>query len=146
MPITKTANVVTYSTGHDNDRTTVTDVHPADNFAICDAKDPLKQIKFDCSALATNTSTTLTASANGLTASNLNLTYLSANSAGGAAAEAYTITGLLSTDTVMSVTPTVTTNAVFIRGFGTLIDDGLTVTYSGDPGANSKVRVTVKRA
>jgi len=146
MPITKSGDVVTYTQGHDNDRTVATDVHPSDNFAVCDAKDPLKQLKFDCSGLATDSSSTITASANGITAGNLNLTYLSAVSVGGGAAEAYTITGLLATDTIMSVTPVATTNSEYILGHGTLINDGLTVTYSGDPGANSQVRVTVKRA
>lgn len=65
MPIVKTANVVTYSTGHDNDRTALTDVHPSDNFAVCDAKDPLKQVAFDCSGLTTNTTATISAPASG---------------------------------------------------------------------------------
>lgn len=73
-------------------------------------------------------------------------TFLSNASAGGAAAEAYTVTGLLSTDTVIAVTPqTATTNAAYIRSFGTLVTNGLTVTYNTDPGASGKVQVSVIR-
>lgn len=73
--------------------------------------------------------------------------YLSDASAGGAAAEAYTVTGLLATDEVISVDQEVdgAGAAVGIISWGTLVADGLTVTYDADPGANAKVRVTVKR-
>lgn len=73
--------------------------------------------------------------------------YLSAVSAGGAAAEAYVVTGLKSTDTVTAVTPqTAAANAAYIRAYSLLINNGLTVTYNTDPGANGKVQVTVQRA
>lgn len=73
-------------------------------------------------------------------------TFLSNASAGGAAAEAYVVTGLLATDTVISVTPqTASANTAYIRAYSTLVNNGLTVTYNTDPGANGKVEVSVIR-
>lgn len=71
---------------------------------------------------------------------------LSAASAGGAAAEPYTVTGLATTDTIVAVSPTVApANAVYMKAYGTQVANGLTVTYSGDPGAGGKVTVAVRR-
>jgi hypothetical protein len=69
-------------------------------------------------------------------------------SAGGAAAEAMTVTGLLATDTILSVDQTVQGAGAgnTIESFDTQIDDGLTVTWDADPGAGAIVRVSVRRA
>ena len=77
------------------------------------------------------------------------LKYDSAASAGGAASEAYTVTGLAAADEILSVSPlTKGANAVYIRQW---TDTGrsvntLTVEYSGDPGAGAKVRVLARKA
>ena len=73
--------------------------------------------------------------------------YDSAASAGGAASEALTVTGLLTTDTILAVSQkTKGANGTAIINFGTLIADGLTVEYTADPGAGSIVTVLVKQA
>jgi hypothetical protein len=75
----------------------------------------------------------------------------SAVSAGGAAAETYTVTGLLTTDTILGVTQFVdgAAAAVGILDYGTAgvaaANNALVVTYNADPGAGAKVRVVVQR-
>lgn len=72
---------------------------------------------------------------------------LSSASVGGAATEAYTVTGLATTDTILGVSPTVKgANAVYMEGYNTQVANGLSVLYSGDPGAGAKVTVAVLRA
>jgi len=64
---------------------------------------------------------------------------------GGAASEALTCTGLATTDTILAVTQRVAgSNNVAIIGYSTLITNGLTVTYTANPGAGSVIRVLVK--
>lgn len=77
----------------------------------------------------------------------------SAASAGGAAAEAYTVTGLLTTDSIIGVTQFVdgAGAATGILSYGNAsgnaaADNALTVTYNADPGAGAKVKVAVLRA
>jgi len=75
------------------------------------------------------------------------LSFDSNASAGGAAAEALTVTGLLATDVILSVDQTTQGGGAgnTIVGFSNQIADGLTVTWDADPGANAVVKVTVKR-
>lgn len=73
------------------------------------------------------------------------LTFTSAASAGGAASETLTVTGLLSTDTILAVTQIVNPSAVAMTGFNTQTNNALTITYTVDPGAGSMVLVTIKR-
>ena len=71
----------------------------------------------------------------------------SAASAGGAASEVLTVTGLQTTDTILAVSQkTKGANGTAIINFGTLIANGLTVEYTADPGAGSIVTVLVKQA
>ncbi len=65
MPITKSGSTLVYTAGQNMDRAAATDVHDAGSFAVCDSLDPLKQVKFDSSALTTNTAATITAQASG---------------------------------------------------------------------------------
>lgn len=65
MPITSSNGVVTYTAGQNMDRAQATDVHDSASFAICDAKDPLKQVQFSCSALTAGTPATLSIPASG---------------------------------------------------------------------------------
>lgn len=77
---------------------------------------------------------------------------LSAASAGGAATETYTVTGLLTTDTILAVTQAVdgAGAAVGIISYGNASGnaaaaDALAVVYNADPGAGAKVKVAVLR-
>lgn len=77
----------------------------------------------------------------------------SAASSGGAAAETYVVTGLLTTDSIISVTQFVdgAGAAVGILSYGgatgnAAANDALVVTYNADPGANAKVKVAVLRS
>ena len=73
-------------------------------------------------------------------------TFTSAAGAGGAATEAMTVTGLLSTDTILAVTQkTVGANGLAMVGYTTLANNALTVVWHADPGAGSVVIVTVMR-
>ena len=65
MPITKSGTTVTYTAGQNMDRAAATDVHDSSSFAICDANDPLKQVKVSCSGLTTNTTATISFPASG---------------------------------------------------------------------------------
>lgn len=76
----------------------------------------------------------------------------SAASSGGAATETYTVTGLLTTDGILSVGQYVdgAGAAVGILSWGgatgqAAADNALAVVYNADPGANAKVRVAVLR-
>jgi len=77
---------------------------------------------------------------------------LSAASAGGGATEAYVVSGLLTSDTILAVTQAVdgAGGAVGILSYGNAsgnaaADDALSVVYDADPGANAKVKVAVLR-
>ena len=75
------------------------------------------------------------------------LTYTSAASSGGAATEAMTVTGLLSTDTILSVTQSVKgANSTALNAYASLIDNGLTASWTANPGASAVIVVTVQRA
>lgn len=64
---------------------------------------------------------------------------------GGAATEALTCTGLLTTDTVLAVTQkTPGANSLPLLGWSTLANNGITGIWSADPGAGSVVMVLVK--
>jgi len=144
MPISKVGNVVTYTAGANMDRAAATDVHDASSFAVCDANDPLKQIKFDASGLTTNTSVT-----HKVTSSSIGLYtyYDSAATAGGSATESLTFTGLAAADKVLSLfVLTKGANAASIIGTGTQSANTLSVTFSADPGANAVVRALVAKA
>lgn len=67
MPITKSGSTILYTAPSNQDRSSKTGVISADNFAICDVNDPLKQIQFSCSGMATNTTSTIAVPAGGLT-------------------------------------------------------------------------------
>ena len=70
----------------------------------------------------------------------------SAAGAGGAATEAMTVTGLLTTDTIIAVAQRVQgANALPLLGWSTQIADGITCAWSADPGAGAIVDVTIKR-
>jgi len=67
-------------------------------------------------------------------------------SAGGAATEALTCTGLLLTDTILSVVQkTPGANSLPLLGWSTVIAGGLTGIWSADPGAGAVVMIAVKR-
>lgn len=67
-------------------------------------------------------------------------------SLGGAATEAVTCTGLLSTDTILAVSQKVKgANSTALNGFNTLINDGITLSWTGNPGANAVATVLVSR-
>lgn len=77
----------------------------------------------------------------------------SAASAGGSATETYTVTGLLTTDTILAVTQFVdgAGAGVGILGYGNASGaaaaaNALAVVYDADPGAGAKVRVAIKRS
>lgn len=70
---------------------------------------------------------------------------VSAVSVGGGATETYTVTGLTTTDTILSVQPRAAA-ASSIIGLGTQGTGTLQVTYAADPGAGATVIVTVLRA
>ena len=74
------------------------------------------------------------------------LVFTSTATTGGAAAEAVTVTGLLSTDTVLSVSPKTNggANVPFV-GWDTQINGGITVHYTADMGPGAVVLVAVKR-
>lgn len=74
------------------------------------------------------------------------LVFTSAAGAGGAATEAMTLTGLLSTDTILSVSQkTKGGNSLPLLGFSTQVNNALTGIWSADPGSGSVIIVSVKR-
>lgn len=73
------------------------------------------------------------------------LAFGSAETSGGNASEAMTVTGLLATDTILTVQQRIQQNAVSVTGWNTQIDDGVTVTWTADPGSGATITVAVKR-
>lgn len=75
------------------------------------------------------------------------LLLLSANPAsGGAASEDLVVPGLLSTDSVVSVSHVSGgTATVAVTGWSAVLDGGLTVAFTADPGAGAVVQVAVLR-
>lgn len=74
------------------------------------------------------------------------LVFTSAASAGGGATEALVVTGLLATDTVLSVSQkTPGANSLPLLGHSTLANNALTAIFSADPGAGAVIIVAVKR-
>lgn len=74
------------------------------------------------------------------------IVFSSTATAGGAATEAVTVTGLLSSDTILSVSQkTKGGNSLPLLGWSTQINDGITVIYSADMGSGAIVLVSVKR-
>lgn len=74
-------------------------------------------------------------------------TYTSAAGAGGAATEAMTLTGLLATDTILSVVQkTKGANSLPLLGYSTQADNALTGIWSANPGAGAVIVVTVLRS
>ncbi len=79
-------------------------------------------------------------------ATNKVLVITSAAGAGGAATEAMTVTGLLTTDTVLAVTQkTKGANSLPLLGWSTQAANALTGIWSADPGAGAVIMVTIKR-
>lgn len=74
------------------------------------------------------------------------LSYLSNASAGGSASEVFVVTGLLATDTILSVSQSVKgANSLPLLGYNTPATNALTGVYSADPGASARIVVTVLR-
>jgi hypothetical protein len=74
------------------------------------------------------------------------LVFTSTATVGGAAVEAVTVTGLLSTDTILSVSQKTKGGANLpLLGWSTQINGGITVIYSADMGSGAVVLVAVKR-
>ncbi len=74
------------------------------------------------------------------------LTYTSSAGGGGGASAALTVTGLVSTDTVLSVSQkTAGGNSLPLLGWTTVADNALTVQWSADPGVGAVIVVTVLR-
>lgn len=74
------------------------------------------------------------------------LTFTSAAGTGGAATEAMTLTGILSTDTIVSVSQmTKGLNSLPLLGYSTLANNSLTAIWSAAPGAGAVIVVTVQR-
>ncbi len=61
MPITNVANVITYTDKGDPWNSNKTGVYSSSDFAVADKSDPTKQIAFDPSAIAANSTITLAA-------------------------------------------------------------------------------------
>jgi len=72
--------------------------------------------------------------------------FTSSAGAGGAATEVMTLTGILSTDTILAVSQSVDgANSLPLLGFNTLANDALTGVWSADPGAGAVIVVSVLR-
>lgn len=73
-------------------------------------------------------------------------TFTSTAGAGGAATEAMVLTGLLATDTILSVTQkTKGANSLPLLGYSTQAANALTGIWSANPGAGAVIVVTVLR-
>lgn len=73
--------------------------------------------------------------------------YTSAASAGGAATEAVTVTGLAAADTILAVSQIVKgANSTALNGYNTQILNGLTLSWTANPGAGSQAVVLVRKA
>lgn len=74
------------------------------------------------------------------------LVLTSAASSGGGATEALTVTGLLTTDTILSVSQkTKGANSLPLLGFSTQATNALTGIWSADPGVGAVIIVCIKR-
>lgn len=74
-------------------------------------------------------------------------TYTSSASAGGAATEVMTLTGLAAADTILAVSQSVKgANSLPLLGYGTQAANALTATWSANPGAGAVIVVTVLKA
>ncbi len=74
------------------------------------------------------------------------LAFNSAATAGSNATETVVVTGVLATDTLLSVSQSVPgANNLPLIGFNTLANNAITLVYSADPGAGAVVVVSVKR-
>ena len=83
---------------------------------------------------------------NNLTNSPQVLVFASTAGTGGSATQAMTVTGLLSTDTILSVTQkTQGANSLPLIGWSTQVNNGVTAIWSADPGAGSVIQVAVRR-
>lgn len=70
----------------------------------------------------------------------------SASSIGGTPTEALVVTGLLTTDTILSVSQSVPgANSLPLLGFNTQTTNHLTAVFSADPGAGAIIKVAIKR-
>lgn len=74
------------------------------------------------------------------------LRFNSSAGAGGAATEAMVVTGLLASDTILSVSQkTPGANSLPLLGWSTQANNSVTAIWSADPGAGSVILVAVKR-
>lgn len=74
------------------------------------------------------------------------MVFTSAAGAGGAATAAMTVTGLKTTDVILSVVQkTPGANSLPLLGWSTVAANSVTAIWSADPGAGSVIVVTVKR-
>lgn len=74
------------------------------------------------------------------------MVFTSAASVGGSASEVFTVTGLASSDTILSVTQSVKgANSLPLLGYNTVATNAITGVYSADPGANAVIKVLVLR-
>lgn len=72
--------------------------------------------------------------------------FTSSASAGGSASEVFVVTGLASTDTILSVTQSVKgANSLPLLGYNTVATNAITGVYSADPGASAVIKVLVLR-
>lgn len=87
----------------------------------------------------------LNGNVNGVVAAHI-FKFTSAAGAGGAATEVMTVTGLLSTDTILAVSQSVKgANSLPLLGFNTQANNALTGVWSADPAAGSVIIVSVLR-
>lgn len=96
------------------------------------------------SLVATVNSSGITANIVGLSSQIVVLT--SAAGVGGASTEAMTVTGLLTSDVIMSVTQkTPGANSLPLIGYSTQATNSLTAIFSANPGAGAVIVVAVRR-
>lgn len=99
--------------------------------------------------IAINGSKIVSVTSAGLTATIVGQTILvltSAASVGGAATEALTVTGLLTSDTIIAVSQSVPgANSLPLLGFNTQTTNHLTAVFSADPGAGAIIKIAIKR-
>lgn len=122
---------------------------PTISFGNCDGQKSGTGIHGDASSVKISVAGTdvATITSSGIAGSLVNLLALSSNAgAGGAATEVMVVTGLLSTDTILSVSQKVKgTNSLPLLGFNTQANNALTAVWSADPGAGAIILVAVKR-
>lgn len=97
--------------------------------------------------IAVGGSDVVTIDSSGIHGSLANLLVLtSAASVGGAATEVMTLTGLLTTDTILSVSQkTPGASSLPLLGYSTQATNHLTAIFSADPGAGAVIVVAIKR-